>query len=503
MFKRFVRDMLTYAPAKLLPVLTGFITAPILTRLFLPAQYGNWALATGVVDLLFALSVSGYGAGAIRFYAAYKKQGRLNTFFSVLGGSLGSAVLVASSLSLLVLILLPELFPSDLYPLLFVSIAMFVAQAVYSIFMEVARAEEQSGLYTVLQILTNYGGLGLGLLLVMVVGLGVNGLMWGAFLATALTLPFLLWFTVRGSHPRIDAFSRSDARDFWRYAWPLAIGNIAMWALRLSDRYIIGLFRPAAEVGLYSVAYNISGKTIDILVALFLLSTGPMIVSTWENQGREATEKSLDMITRMFIIFCLPAAAGLAVLAIPFVSVLTADEYHQGYLVVGPVAFSTFAWGLSQLASRGILIQKRTHRIAINQTTAGLLNIGLNLLLIPAFGFVAAGYTTLAGYTVLLVMQAYASRDTLSWRLPLRTLFHSALSAALMSLAVYIVYDRTRGIHEAHIPALFASIGIGVLVYFATLFLTGEWKAEERAVIRSVWRRLARSRPAAIENDNA
>lgn len=495
MFKRFVRDMLTYLPAKLLPAFTGFITAPILTRLLLPAEYGNWTLATGIADLLFALSVSGFGAGAMRFFPAYKNRRELSVYFSVLAGSLGAIVALVSSASVVALLLLRPLLPAELYPLLYISIAMFVAQAFFTVFMEVARVQERSGVYTVLQLLTTYGGLGIGLILIVLFGWGVSGLMWGAFVAVALSVPYLLWKTMKGTNASARDFRRGDATTFWHYAWPLAIGNIAMWALRLSDRYIIGLFRPAAEVGLYSVSYNISGKSIDILVALFLLTTGPMIMNTWENEGREATEKSLEVVTRMFIVFCLPAAAGLAILAQPFVGLLTADEYHEGYRVVGPVAFSTFAWGLSQLASRGILLRKQTHRVAINQMTAGAVNIGLNFLLIPTLGFVAAGFTTLAGYTLLLVMQARASRDTLNWRFPIRTFINSALSAAVMSFAVYMFYDTARGGFEVHIPALLGSVTVGLLVYFGALFLSGEWRPEERAVLHTAWCRMAALAP--------
>ena len=74
MLRRFVRDILTYLPSKLLPAITGMITVPILTRLFLPEDYGNYALAAGLPALLFALAGSGYRASVTRFYPAYKTR---------------------------------------------------------------------------------------------------------------------------------------------------------------------------------------------------------------------------------------------------------------------------------------------------------------------------------------------------------------------------------------------------------------------------------------------
>ena len=62
MLNRLVKDMLIYMPAQFLPALTAFITTPILTRLFPPAEYGYWALAASVSAFLVALAVSGFGS---------------------------------------------------------------------------------------------------------------------------------------------------------------------------------------------------------------------------------------------------------------------------------------------------------------------------------------------------------------------------------------------------------------------------------------------------------
>lgn len=492
--KTFVRDMVTYLPSKLLPALTGFITAPILTRLFLPAEYGNWALATGVSGFLFALACSGFGAGAIRFFPAYKAKSELGVFFAILSGSVGMVIAAVGMVSFSALFLLRGHLPAALYPLLLISILVFIVEAMFTVLMQVVRAQERSGLYTVFELLARYGGLGLGLVLVVVFGFRVEGLLWGTFLALALALPFLLFLTTRGVSIHPQHFRPQDGLQMWRYAWPLTLGNIAMWGLRLSDRYIISFFRPASEVGLYSVAYNISDKSIDMLVALLLLSMGPMVMNTWESQGREATEKTLAMITRLFLILCLPAAAGLSLLAFPFVALFTAEAYHEGYRIVGYIAFSSFAWGLSRVAGIGILIKKETRQIAINQIVAALANLCLNLVVVPRFGFVAAGITTLIGYIVLFGLQAYTSRLYLTWQFPFRTLQNVVVATACMGLVVWGVYAVAGYRGDLHWGYLFLSIVMAALVYFASLLLLGEANEEERAVVKRLWYRLKLSR---------
>jgi O-antigen/teichoic acid export membrane protein len=477
----------------LLPMLTSFITTPIITRLFLPAEFGLWALASGLSDFLRNLSVSGFGSGAIRFFPEYKDKSKPEIFFVTMGGIIFITIAITTIISYSILHLLRNLIPHPLYPLLVVSILVFIVQAIFGVSMHVIRAQERSGLYTVSQLVSRYGSLGFGLLLVIVFGFQVDGLLWGEFLAIAVILPVLLISMIKGINLRAEYFRWVDAVQMWQYAWPLILGNIAMWGLRLSDRYIISFYRTESEVGLYSVAYNISTKTIDMIVMLFLLSMAPMVINVWVCQGREDAEKTLEMITRVFLIVCLPATAGLTLLASPFVRLLTTEAYHDGYRIVGYVAAASFMWGLAQIASRGILIAKDTNRIAVNQILAAMLNLGLNVILIPRFGFVAAGITTLIGYSILLILQIYSSRPYLTWRFPFKTLRNVTIATIFMGTAVVGVYTFPGSMSSnVHIGYLFLSILAGIVVYFSLIILLGEAKREEMEAVKNFMNRFAR-----------
>ena len=258
---RFVKDLAIYAPSQFLPALTAFVTTPILTRLLAPAEYGYWAQASSVAAFLVALAVSGMGSAALRFYPTYEAKSTVAVFYATISVSIAAVVTVVAALSFLGLFLLKESLPPWVVQLLPLVILIFVANSIATVFIAVIRAQGRSGLYTAFQLLTNYGGLGIGLLLVAVFGFRVEGLLLGTLLALVPALPFLVVFATRkvGIHP--GDFKLADALEIWRYAWPLALGSVAMWGLRVSDLFIIGSFWPARDVGLYSVSYSISAKS--------------------------------------------------------------------------------------------------------------------------------------------------------------------------------------------------------------------------------------------------
>ncbi len=474
MLRAFLKDLLNYLPSKLLPAITGFIITPILTRLFIPAEYGYWALAGGVSDFLFALACSGIGAATVRFYETYKHQSKSNDYLTTLTACLLSATIPVGILSIIIIILFRGSISTVLYPLLLISVLLFIIQAVYSIFSSILNAQEKSRSFTVYELLTRYGGIGLGLFLVIVFGLRIEGLLWGSIVVYILIIPFVIYFSLKGIHVARQYFKWSDFAYIWRYALPLSIGNMAMWGLRLSDRYVIALFRPDSDVGLYSVAYNLSGKSVDIIVGVFGLSMFPILMNLWENKGREAAEDSMKMFTRVFLILSLPVATGMTLLASPIVSLFTTPAYHDGYLIVGYVAFSSFFWQLSQIASYGLLIKTKTKQIAINQIVAAVVNLGLNFIFVPRYGFVAAGITTLIGYLVLFILQAYTAKPYLTWKIPWKTVRNTSIANILMCVITLGIYSLSGSITDLHTGFLFISIAVAAIVYFVSLGLLGE-----------------------------
>lgn len=490
MLRKFVKDIALYTPSQLLPALTAFITTPIMTRLFPPVEYGYWALAASISAFLVALTVSGFGSAVIRFYPFYKARSTLNVFFATLGVSISAVITVVAGVSFIIVFFLKQFLPPAMVKLLPIVMLIFVTQSVFSVFQSVLRAQGRSGSFTFFNLLITYGGLGIGLLLVVGWGLRVEGLLRGTFLALVLALPFLFLLATKrvGIHPQY--FRLADAQQIWQYAWPLTLGNVAMWGLRVSDLFIISSFRPEREVGLYSVSYNISAKSIELLVGLFLLSVSPLIYNIWESEGREVTEKTLTMITRVYLLLCLPSAVGLSVLAFPFVTLLTAPDYYEGSKIVGYVVFSSFTWGLANIAMMGIAIKKQARRLAANQIAAVSVHIVLQLLLVPRFGYIASAVSTLVGYIVLLVLQTIASRPYLTWRFPFRTLCNVMAASMAMGLAAWGVYALSGAGGKGSPAYLFLSIVAAVPVYVVYLWWLSEIKQEEKHHLMKLWFRV-------------
>jgi O-antigen/teichoic acid export membrane protein len=480
MQKRISKDLLTYLPAKALPALAAFITVPIYTRLFTPAEFGNYVLAVAAAEFLLLALIEGFGQGAIRFFSAYQRRSELSSYFAVLFSSVGMIMLVTTVASAALLVIFRPLISADLYPLLWAALALFVVNASFTTLTDVLRGQEKGRWYTVFSIIQSFGGIIFGLILVLGFGMGVGGLIWGQSLALLLLVIPLFWLSTHSVVVRPAHFNRSNFRQIWKFAMPFTIANIAFWTLTLSDRYIVELFRGSYEVGLYSVATKISARTILLLVSLFILVPVPIICRLWEERGRPETEEALTAFTRMFFLMVIPAVAGLAVVAAPLVRLLADEAYFGGYRAIWLVACGSMALGLSELGRIGCLVTNRTLLIARNQCLAAGVGLILNFILVPVYGFMGAALSAAIAFSLLACLQAITSARFLTWRWPLMSLWRVIVASAAMAASVLLV--------EAVLPSdtpvwqavnLLISVMIGALVYGAVLWVMGEISASQ------------------------
>lgn len=500
MQRRITKDLLTYLPGQALPALAAFITVPIYTRLFLPDQYGNYALAGAAVDFLLMGTAVGFGQAAVRFFSSYQLKNSLSSYFAVLFGSVGLITLAVTAASAGILILLRSLIPSELYPLLWAALPLFVVSAWVSTLMDVLRGQEKSRWFTAITISQAFGAIIFGLILVLVFGMGVGGLIWGQTLALLLSIIPLVWLTTRSIAIRPAHLNRSDFKQLWAFALPFAIGNIAFWALNLSDRYIVELFRGSYEVGLYAIANKISGRTVQLLVYLFFLVPAPMLSRLWEERGREATEEALTAFTRVFFLIIIPAVVGLSVVAAPLVRLLASEAYFGGYPAVWLVACAVMAWGLHNLGCTGCLVANRTRLIARNQILAAVTNLILNLILIPAFGFMGAALSTLLSFSLLAGLQAITSARFLTWRWPFGSLWRVLAASAAMAASGLLIQVGLRSDTTAwQVVSLLLSIVVGALVYGLVLWALGEITPKQLLGFFRADRRPAATNPVTSE----
>lgn len=465
--REFIRDMAKYLPSRIVPAAVGLLVIPIVTRLFPPADYGNYVLVMATASILSSVSTGWLGNSIIRFHPRYELRERLGQFYNTVLKMAFVSMACASFIFLIILFLGHGRMSSSLYSLMYLGFPVFIVIACSGILQAFLRAKRQVNWYTFFSIWHSVMGSAVGIALVMIWHFGIEGLLWGGLSTIVIALP-LLWKLAVGKGISLkERISWPITSEIAKYGFPLTGGFLTSWVLSFSDRYILQFFRGGQEVGIYSASYKFSEHIIFMLSHLFILASSPISMNVWEKQGVQASQEFLTKLTRYFLFICLPATVGLSVLAKPIINVMVAPEYYQGYTIIPLVAGGALLCSLGYEYGIPLMWHNKTHIWLACSTGGSVLNIGLNLLLVPKYGYTAAALTTLISYSVYGFLVIVASRIFLVWKFPFRFLGKATIASTVMGVAAYCIADNL----PSSILSLFVATTAGAIIYLVVLFL--------------------------------
>jgi O-antigen/teichoic acid export membrane protein len=481
--KKFIKNFTKYSPSAVIPALIGFLTIPLLTKLFDPSQYGNYVLAMVVVSFLVSIIGSLWGSSAKRFYIVYKNNNLLNSFYD--------NIVVVSTLSIFLVLIVfftllqlnKDIINNNLYYLLLVGILFAAFSSFITILLNLLIAKEKASFYSFFTVFQSFG-IFLGLVLIYKLRIGISGIIWGNLLLAIIILPIIYYVTFKGFYIG-RKFSKELSLNLFKYGAPLVIGNLAALILSVSDRFILGYFKGSLEVGIYSASYSISEQSVLVLFSLFTSASYPLLLKTWENNGVKATQGHIKDLTRLYLLLCIPTVVGLSVLSKSVIEVLTSPAYYEGYIVIPLVMVGALMLSLQWWAQLSLLFNNKTNRIAIIVLTAGISNILLNFILDPIYGFVGAAVSTFISYFLLLLIMIKISNDVFSWKFPFESFFKIIIASAMMGLVLFFFNNIML---HSNLIILVICIILGIIVYLISLLLLGELKAEEINFIKSMIR---------------
>jgi len=466
MFSDFLKDLFRYLPAKVLPGVFGFISIPIMTKLLEPKEYGHYMIVISTISILSIISGDWIGNSIIRFFPKFNNKFQLKFFNGTIIGLALLSVFFIVSISYILAIQIKKYTNSELYNYLDIGLYLLTLVIIYNITLQLIVAKRKIHHYSFFNIWRQCVCILFGFFLVWYFKIGVNGMILGAIIGICLILPFLIYSSF-GSITSIR-FSNNLFKEFAIYGLPITVTNLSAWILELSDRYIIEFYRGSSEVGLYSISYKIAENSIMLLVTLMILASQAIVMNIWENEGAEKTSNFITNITKFYLIITIPATIGLCLTSKNVVQVLADEKYLIGHQVMPMVAISIFLFGFQRNFQLSLLFFKKTNLIMCLVLFSGILNIIANLIFVPKYGFIAAGYTTLFSYLIFSILSIIVSRRYFSWIFPYTTLVKVITATIPMSIAVIIIQYYTI---EHALLSLSLSVIIGSAIYFVIIMI--------------------------------
>lgn len=196
------------------------------------------------------------------------------------------------------------------------------------------------------------------------------------------------------------------SKKYWKYALtfniPLIPHYLSQTILNSSDRLMINSMIGSDQAGIYSLAYSVS--QVMLLFNTALLQT----ITPWMYQKIKAREEQkIAKIAYLALIGIASVNLLLIIFAPEVVAIFAPSSYYEAIWVIPPVTMSVFFVFCYSLFANFEFYYEKTQYIMLASVVAAILNVVLNYLFIPIFGYYAAGYTTLCCYILYAFMHYF------------------------------------------------------------------------------------------------
>ena len=198
-------------------------------------------------------------------------------------------------------------------------------------------------------------------------------------------------------------------KEYWKYALTFNVPLIPYYLSQVifneSDRIMIDHLCGTDKAAMYSVAYTLATLLVFVLNAINN-SYVPWFYGKVRDKKAEENKGMANGIALLMAFMLL----GVIALTPEIIKILAAPAYYEAIWVVPPVAISILLLFYSQLFINVQFYYEEKMMLVWASIGAAVLNVVLNGLLIPVFGYVAAGYTTLLSYVVFAASNYIAVR---------------------------------------------------------------------------------------------
>ena len=220
--------------------------------------------------------------------------------------------------------------------------------------------------------------------------------------------------------------SKDLLREMLRYSIPMIPTTIAWWVMQLSDKYVIIGFCGVAASGVYSIAYKIP-SIMSVLTTVF---TQAWQISAIKSHGDGDNEEFVSNVYGYVTVFIIAISSVLILLSKHLGYVLFAGEYFVAWQYVPVLIVAYMFSGLSGVLASVYASFKKTGMLFVSTSVGAVLNISLNIALIPRYGVTAAAYTTLVAFFATWVVRMINVRRLLHIRV---NYYKMALSFGLLT----------------------------------------------------------------------
>lgn len=387
-----------FAAGNLLTKLIYFLMVPLYTSALSTAQYARAEMLNTLIDIVYPIATMYVVEAMYRFtidddadlQQTYGITMRI-TLWSILFVTVGSAVLYAVFQN-------PE-------TLLFG--ALYISFSIYKAVLQFARALGRNVPFAIAGVINALMLTGMNVLLLLVLKGGVASYICSIIVANVTASVYIFFAT--GQRKYISLRFRPDKalrRVMLRYSIPCVPNMLGWWVVNVSDRYMLQYMVSDAVCGVYTAA----SKLPAVLSTFSTIFQQAWQYSAVKESKSEDSETFYSEIFTALSTFLLCLASVVTLCTDVLCRIVLQKEFYEGRFILPILLVAAVYSCYAAYFGTFYGVIKNNVMVMVSTILAAVVNVVLNLLLIPRMGALGAAYATLISYAVMALIRIVDTR---------------------------------------------------------------------------------------------
>lgn len=225
-----------------------------------------------------------------------------------------------------------------------------------------------------------------------------------------------------------------------KFGLPLCISGLTFYLLDWADRFIIKDLLDLSNVGVYSLGARLAVLMNVLFITPFTMVWAPLRM---EFKNNPDSNKLLTKVTSYFTIIGLIIVVPSILFSNLAISIFFKNPDYLGVVKLIPVLLlAQLIYGYQNIVDYGIYIKGKTQYYIIISIIGIIVNVALNYILLPRFGYIAAAYITLFTYfisssLIYLISSRYYVFN-IEWRRVMLPIFYTSLIYGLANFTLIL-----------------------------------------------------------------
>ncbi|MFR4533039.1 lipopolysaccharide biosynthesis protein [Thomasclavelia ramosa] len=400
--KYLLKNTFLYSISTFSTKIITFFMVSFYTAVLSAETYGKIDVIFATINLLIPIVALSINNSILRF-SLDKNINKNNVFF------IGFFVTSCSSILIIIVSLITNIFINNPYFIL--SALLLIFEIYYLLLSEFIRGLDRNGIYVLFNVLLVIIISLLNIFFLGYMKLQIFGYLYAYLISYGLCSIFLIMIIKPVKLLRnIDKSSIVDTfKIMLNYCVYLIPNSIFWWITTSSDKYIIVFIIGNAFNGVYSVA----NKIPTIVIYTFQIFIQAWQLSAIKEKGAESEQQFVNQIFKILFV-CISLAISFILLILkPFTLFYVGKSYYEAWESGAILVFTAMFNILSSFVGIRYVVEKDNKMNMYTTLLGAVINIILNIILIPHYKLIGAAIATLISYIFVFMVRMYDTKKYL------------------------------------------------------------------------------------------